>query len=410
TVTPRVKAALASSVTVTDLHAAVDGLIDRDATPDRVPAGSLVLQPSEERRRSGSHYTPRDLTGPIVSRTLAPVLARLRGPDGRPPAPEAILGLAVCDPAMGSAAFLVETCRQLGDALVASWQATGTTPAIPADEDVYIHARRLVAQRCLYGVDRNPVAVELAKVSVWLATLAKDHALTFLDHAFRHGDSLVGLSTAQIGALTWEQDGTGTYRVDGEVRRVTAEALRLRRMIREADEDETDDKIRKAWDEANAATRTVRRYGDLVVGAFFDGDRPRARLDRLNLLQQEVANARSAGQLANLDPVLTERRHAERPLVPFHWSLEFPEVFDRTNPGFDAIVGNPPFVGGLKISAISGTPYRDWLYVSNQGTGHLCDLVAHFFRRAFGLIRGGGTFGLIATNTIAQGDTRAGGL
>ena len=65
--------------------------------------------------------------------------------------------------------------------------------AVPPDEDEVIFARRLVAQRCLYGVDLNPVAVDLAKVSLWLVTLAKDHALTFVDHALRHGDSLVGL-------------------------------------------------------------------------------------------------------------------------------------------------------------------------------------------------------------------------
>ena len=69
-----------------------------------------------------------------------------------------------------------------------------------------IHARRLVARKCLYGVDRNPMAVDLAKVSLWLSTLARDHPLTFVDHAFRHGDSLVGLSRRQIEAFHWLPD------------------------------------------------------------------------------------------------------------------------------------------------------------------------------------------------------------
>ena len=408
TVTPKVKTALVASATVTDLHAAVDGIIDTQATPDRVPAGSLVLQPSEERRRSGSHYTPRDLTGPIVTRTLAPVLARLRGRDGRPPAPEAILGLAVCDPAMGSAAFLVETCRQLGDALVGSWQATGTTPPIPADEDVYIHARRLVAQRCLYGVDRNPVAVELAKVSVWLATLAKDHALTFLDHAFRHGDSLVGLSTAQIGALGWE-DGSGMRQVplaSQAVRAAVGRVASLRRRIQDAPDGIDAGELRQLWDGAQEALGDVRLYGDLVVRAFFDGDKPRARQTTLAVVTQDILS----GQAGRHRDDLAARRHADRPLVPFHWSLEFPEVFDRPNPGFDAIVGNPPFMGGSKISTNEGSSYLDWVLSLHDGAHGNCDLVAHFFRRTFGLIRHGGASGLIATNTIAQGDTRAGGL
>ena len=107
---------------------------------------------------------------------------------------------------MGSGAFLVEACRQLGDALVESWQAYDEVPAMPAEEDEVIFARRIIAQRCLYGVDRNPVAVDLSKVSLWLATLAKDRSLTFLDHALRHGDSLVGLSREQIEAFHWNDD------------------------------------------------------------------------------------------------------------------------------------------------------------------------------------------------------------
>ena len=94
---------------------------------------------------------------------------------------------------MGSGAFLVEACRQLGDVLVKAWHAHNCScRRIPPDEDEILHARRLIAQRCLYGVDKNPMAVDLAKLSLWLATLAKDHPFTFLDHALRHGDSLVG--------------------------------------------------------------------------------------------------------------------------------------------------------------------------------------------------------------------------
>ena len=77
-------------------------------------------------------------------------------------------------------------------------------PDIPPDEDEVIFARRLVAQKCLYGIDRNPMAVDLAKVSLWLSTLARDHPLTFVDHAFRHGDSLVGLTRQQIESLNWK--------------------------------------------------------------------------------------------------------------------------------------------------------------------------------------------------------------
>ena len=211
---------LRAAETVEDLHAALDRVLDKDAIPDLVPAGALVLQPNEERRRSGSHYTPRELTEPIVRHTLAPILERLRGEDGRAPTPAQILDIKVCDPAMGSGAFLVETCRQLADALIDAWSAHREMPVIPPDEDEVIHARRLVAQKCLYGIDRNPMAVDLAKVSLWLSTLARDHPLTFVDHAFRHGDSLVGLSRRQIEAFHWLRDAQPfrrASRLDGYV-------------------------------------------------------------------------------------------------------------------------------------------------------------------------------------------------
>jgi hypothetical protein len=171
------------------------------------PTGTPLLQPTDERRRTGSHYTPRDLTNPIVTRALEPAFARL-GPNATP---DQVLALKVCDPAMGSGAFLVEACRQLAERLVDSWAChPGTRPTIPTDEDEELMARRLVAQRCLYGVDKNPMATDLARLSLWLATLARDHEFTFLDHALRTGDSLVGLSRAQITRLDWRDDAQGT--------------------------------------------------------------------------------------------------------------------------------------------------------------------------------------------------------
>ncbi len=361
-------------------------MIDLAATPDLVPKGAMVLQPSEERRRSGSHYTPRALTEPIVRTTLEPILARLRGADGRPPRPEQILDLKVCDPAMGSGAFLVEACRQLGDALVEAWHAHGEVPAIPPDEDEVIFARRLIAQRCLYGVDRNPVAVDLAKVSLWLVTLAKDHALTFVDHALRHGDSLVGLSRKQIEAFHWDPDAP-RFQAGFEtmqVREHVAKVAELRQRIREADESVSDWELRDLWDEAQVELGKVRLFGDLVLAAFFEGEKPKEREAK----RSEYASAVVSGEAERYRGWLEEWRHAEPPLAPFHWEIEFPEVFERENPGFDAIVGNPPFAGKNTISA------RNRASATSTGCKQLheeshgnADLVAHFFRRAFDLLR-----------------------
>jgi hypothetical protein len=113
---------------------------------------------------------------------------------------------------MGSGAFLVEACRLIATRLVKAWEKhKDGRPTIPAGEDEQLHARRLVAQRCLYGVDKNPRAVDLARLSLWLATLARDHEFTFLDHALRCGDSLVGLTTTQIAATHWDTSKPPTF-------------------------------------------------------------------------------------------------------------------------------------------------------------------------------------------------------
>ena len=391
-----------------DLHAALDRVLDKDATPDLVPAGALLLQPNEERRRSGSHYTPRELTEPIVRHTLAPILERLRGEDGRAPAPAQILDIKVCDPAMGSGAFLVETCRQLADALIDAWGAHGEMPVIPPDEDEVIHARRLVARKCLYGVDRNPMAVDLAKVSLWLSTLARDHPLTFVDHAFRHGDSLVGLSRRQIEAFHWLRDAQPLQKgiEVGWVREPMAKATELRRRIREAGEEVSDQELHGLWHDARNEIDAVRLYGDLALAAFFAEPKPKQREAK----RLEFAGAVTRNEAIRYLSWLEEQRDADPPLAPFHWEIEFPEVFDRENPGFDAFVGNPPFAGKNAVAAGNVGGYPDWLKIRHDESHGNADLVAHFFRRAFDLVRAGGTFGLIATNTIAQGDTRSSGL
>lgn len=407
-ITDRIAKAVRDAGSLEDLHAALGPVIDRAATPDLVPKGAMVLQPNEERRRSGSHYTPRSLTKPIVQTTLEPILARLRGANGRPPTPVQILDLKVCDPAMGSGAFLVEACRQLGDALVEAWRAHDEAPVIPPDEDEFVYAYRLVAQRCLYGVDRNPVAVDLSKVSLWLVTLAKDHPLTFVDHALRHGDSLVGLKRRQIQALHWEgeapmfQEGLETMRVREHLEKIG----KLRHQIRDAGEGVTDEQLHVLWDQAERELDQVRLLGDLVVAAFFDGERPKEREAKRQEFARQIAN----GEAERHRSWIEGRRHSDLPLAPFHWEIEFPEVFDRENGGFDAIVGNPPFVGGRKVGGSLGYQYVDWLADVHRDSSGNADLVAHFFRRTFDHLRTGGTFGLIATNTIGQGDTRSTGL
>jgi hypothetical protein len=401
----KVAAAVKAATSIADLTAALGKKLSR-RTPNPVPNGGLFLQPTAERRRSGSHYTPRSLTKPIVETTLKPILAGL----SHPPKPDEILALKVCDNAMGSGAFLVETCRYLAEALVEGWRAYGGMPAIPFDEDPLVHARRLVATRCLYGVDKNPFAVDLAKLSLWLATLAKDHPFTFLDHALRHGDSLVGLTRAQITSFNWEV-GQDIFVITDRLAKALKEAEAKRKAIHAlGDAGDTGEKA-KLHEEAFAALHELRAAGDLVTAAFFGASSDKART---GLCRQSAADyvrvIEGEGNPDILERVIRDLRTGARQLPPFHWELEFPEVFSRDNPGFDAFVGNPPFLGGKRISTVLGDMYRDWLaFLTVEGNSN-ADLIAHFYRRAFGLLRNGGAFGLIATNTVAQGDTRSAGL
>lgn len=374
-------------------------------TPRPMAPGALFLQPGEERRRSGSHYTPRELTEPIVRTTLRPVLEAL----GPKPTPEQILDLKVCDPAMGSGAFLVEACRQLAAALVAAWEAHNAMPKVPADEDPLLHARRLVAQRCLYGVDKNRFAVNLAKLSLWLVTLAKEHAFTFLDHALKHGDSLVGLTKAQLGAFHWsppENDYGPLFKgITADVIAVTG----WREKIQALGEGDYDQR-REAWKEAEDVVADVRLIGDLCVAAYFGKEKDKEREALRKEYRAKVDAWKKGGDRTELEDIVDDLRGGERPVLPFHWEIEFPEVFGRANSGFDVMVGNPPFAGKNTIAQGHRPAFMDWLKVVHTESHGNADLVAHFFRRAFSLIRERGTFGLIATNTIGQGDTRSTGL
>jgi len=397
---------LKAARTPEDVVAALERKIARHATPGIVPPGAMILQPSDERRRSGSHYTPRSLTEPIVRTALRPILEQL----GDTPRPEQILDLKVCDPAMGSGAFLVEVCRQLGEALAKAWHAHGCLPSVPPDEIEGLHAQRLIAQRCLYGVDKNPLATDLAKLSLWLATLAKDHAFTFLDHALRTGDSLVGLTSEQVAAFDWRPRGQ-MKTVGKLVLDRLEQAATLRRQIQAAGDDTREDALRDLLWQADATLHHVRLVGDTVVAAFFGADTAKAReACRTRLAEAVQAWLDGRQPDAEVKAAVASLIERDRPVTPFHWEVEFPEVFRRDKSGFDAVVGNPPFSGKNGIIASNAPGYLDWLQAIHEEAHGNADLVAHFFRRAFTLVRDRGAFGLIATNTIGQGDTRTTGL
>jgi hypothetical protein len=316
---------LSKAKTAADALAAIEPLAVHGEARELLRArnGQLIVQPGKERRRTSAHYTPRSLSGPIVRKTLEPLLVAM----GNEPTSARLLDLKICDPAMGSGAFLVEACRFLGDQVVAAWTREGELGKVASvHEDVVNHARRLVAQRCLYGVDKNPFAVNLAKLSLWLVTLAKDEPFTFVDHALKHGDSLVGLNLDQVRGFHWKPSAQ-VEMCSKEIQGALDEAIQLRTRILDLAEQPgtTREKERLLWDSEDALDR-VRLLGDLVVGAFFahesDRDREKERDRRLDLVSAWLREGGSPPD--ELRALQTEIR-AQVPV--FHWMTEFPEVF-----------------------------------------------------------------------------------
>jgi len=412
TLPPKAATALKDAASEAELLEALAPRIDQALFDGPQGAGSLVFQPTEERRRSGSHYTPRALTRPIVEEALRPWLERCN----HQPNAEQILALKICDPAMGSGAFLVESCRYLAELLELAWSREGLPEALQPGgsahgEDPLLYARRLIAQSCLYGVDKNPFAVNLARLSLWLVSLSKDAPFTFVDHALKCGDSLVGVSKREIS-----QAIEGAFE-QKELEEPTIRQARVRisgdfaAFHSDSRTDADDQRKREALQEMDDATAYQRCVGDLLVAAHLQGKNPKDRQELRRIYMEPTLKTTEAAELRQLLPgPLQQLREGEKGIKPLHWDLVFPDVFDRNNPGFDVFVGNPPFAGNNTFTQGYPEGILDWFKEIHPESGGNCDLVAHFFRRCYQLLRPGGALGLIATNTIAQGDTRSSGL
>jgi hypothetical protein len=374
-----------------------------------------------------------------------------------------ILDLKICDMAMGSGAFLVQTCRYLSERLLEAWEnelqnhpeAPGITPfgavsrghpgeaLIPQDQDERLaYARRLICERCLYGVDKNPLAVEMAKLSLWLITLDKGRAFTFLDHALKCGDSLIGLhSLEQVENFHISSERTTALQEGlfaNALRSRFKDAIEKRKRLESFTVHTIDDARRKEelHREVEESMEIVELLSDLLIGIALstaDGDslkRDGAPSKHFEKLHDGMASRLlSVYQREDIESALEALRHmtAEaKQLInhgrppqqayrkPFHWPVEFPEVLASENGsgrGFSAIVSNPPFQGGQKITGNLGVDYRNFLvdFVAGGRKGS-ADLCSYFFLQAGRLIREGGMIGMLATNTIAQGDTREVGL
>lgn len=426
------------------------GLIRSDlrSLPVVLLPGSQFVTQISTRRNMGAQYTTKGLAEEVVRYALEPLVYE-PGPQNETDSerwvirrPEEILNLKICDPAVGSGAILTAGGRFLADSLVKAvgqhgpgqgpFAARMTELANAAQDEQVLLARREVVDRCLYGVDKNPVAAEMAKLSLWLTTMAKERPFTFLDHAIQVGDSLLGVT--EIDQIRWlhmdpsERHGARGFEglaIDLKLARAVEIARDIQALsivtLRDVAFKRT---LQEELEEELAALSIV---ADAVVGAAIRSEARSApgfrqllapQMDRirnlLNPTQPEVERHAAEVVLAEItstwlrtdlpsELTSTWERHC------FHWPLRFPEVFlDEGRVGFDAIIGNPPFLGGKRISGPNGFAYRQYLvaHLANGVAGN-ADLVTYFFLRACEMSR---SVGLLATNTISQGDTREVGL
>lgn len=405
------------------------------------PKGTFMVASGFDRRETGTHYTPKSFTEAIVKRALEPIV--YFGPaEGKPRSewrikvPSEILELKICDPAMGSGAFLVQTCRWLSERLVESWSEAESAglkissqgrvldtldshePLRTQSEERFTLARRLIAERCLYGVDLNPLAVELAKLSIWLVTLAKGRPFGFLDHNLRCGDGLLGITSLDQLVYLDIASGNGSSKklFATEIDKSLARAIELRSEIRSHRIlDIRDVEIMTLLNESARETiAPITLAADAFIGEVLSQNGKNFDATELSI-HVGGAIAGEQGSLSNLTSraksALSVGLHpGANPRRTLHWPLEFPEVFLRDNGGFDAIVGNPPFVTGKRISTFLGTHYQLFLKKTFSNSTGAADLCVYFLRRANTLVRKHGIASSIATKSIAEGDSRSVGL
>ena len=366
----------------------------------KLPGELYLVRWGGTRKGAGTFYTRPQLTLPTVRRTLEPLLS---GPDGHVRSPEALLALKVCDPAMGSGAFLVAALRILTEAVVRSLHehgrivrrgdAGGSPPngselvrieceLLPdadrdqADERVEAIVRRAVVEHCLYGVDLNPLAVELARVSLWVETLDRRLPFTFLDHKLRCGDALVGTWLDRFRDYPllawWRQSPDEKWRGVTHEGDVWAEALKEKRKAVVGEQVElltgqknwlaktaSDEELKAAIDRVRELYRRLRKVPASQPDKRAEIWRTQVASDPALARVREVFDTWCALWFWPLDKLDEAPGPAALPAPPepakeivrslrrarrfFHWELEFPDVFTEKGAGFDAIVANPPW-------------------------------------------------------------------
>ena len=345
-------------------------------------------------------------------------------------ATQALLGLRVADISCGSGHILLAAARRIGTELAIV--RTGEEQPSPA---AFRAAVRDVIRHCIYGVDLNPLAVELCKVALWLEAHNPGEPLNFLDHHIKCGNAIVGFVRREELERGVPDEAFAT--LPGDDKDIAAHFRRKNKAERAGKSQSTLqlapelqaelDRILARWREiSNLPEQTPaeieakkHRYEQFASGPdawhlaqlaaipiaqFYI---PKTEATKAHLLTDEAFRDYLAGKAApRADALGASRALAERKRF-FHWFLQFPEIIARG--GFDCILGNPPYLGGQALSGTYGHAFCNYVKWEFAPTG-LSDLVIYFLRRIHSLLRPGGFTGFITTNSIKDGDVRKDGL
>jgi hypothetical protein len=418
-----------AALNVEEFGSVYEGLLEYE--PVIESAGSVpafAFKQGDGRSATGSHYTPDDLVQPLIKHSLDHLIAeRLKEKD---PA-AALLELRVADIACGSGHILLAAARRIATELAVV--RTGEEQPSPS---AYRTALRDVIRTCIYGVDLNPLAVELCKVALWLEAHNPGEPLNFLDHHIKCGNAIVGFVKREevdngvpdeaFAKLPGDDPEIGK-KVRARNKRERAERNQAKLSFTPARENEIKavmdrwssitampertpaeiDAKKQAFEgfSGSGAAWLLKQLASIPIAQFYI---PRTEENESRLITDGefrelwAGNASPQGQAPAAAFALASRKRF------FHWFIEFPEIVQRG--GFDCILGNPPFLGGKRISGTFGDAFLLWVKMRFAPDKGITDLAAYFFRRSYELLRFGGAFGLISTNTIAQGDTRVTGL
>lgn len=430
--------------------------VERKPNDELLQIGKVYFaQSPHERKATGTHYTAEDLVERLVKQTVMrllnerwhefePQLNRwLSEIDDTPGEAERrrlqsrlddelvqfietqVLSLRACDPAMGSGHFLVHTAHQMTNFIL--WVLSRTPWS---NLDINLHAdilRKRIVENCLYGVDINQMAVELAKLSLWLATMQYGQPLSFLDHHLKRGNSLLGASLNEIDSLLKQDDfskqtaksiiaeSKGQYllvRQARQIRQKMGEANSLLQKIASQIVTRAEDIHQQELDyeEVEKILSPYKKIGDLIVLQKMGWKAKDTVLSSLAIALEADAIEMLSDQQKDL---LVQAQTLFRGQESIHWPLEFPQVFLQGSDGlsgFNIVIGNPPFLGGSKLSSETGSQFLRYVINSFGTFGGNSDLCAYFFRSGFSNLCIKGCIGMVATNTIGQGDTRKAGL